>query len=346
MAGRKLSIGAVDIGGTKIATGLVNPSGRLIYRAQVETSRAGGEEAAEQVVSLSLQLVTEAKKRQLSVPAIGLCIPGLVEPDSGLVWAPNIKGWKDFKLLPFLRKNLGRVITVVSDRTAYVEGEAWRGAARGKKNVIYLAVGTGIGAGLMVDGRVMHGQSDLAGAAGWLALKPEFKSNYKKTGCFEAEASGQAFWRKSKELIRRRPEILAFSRQTEPAAIKNPVEVVGQAARAGQPEAVRLVEEIQAYLAMGVANLVSLFNPEMIVLGGGLFKSADLFFEPVRRKYKVWAQPLAAKEVEIVVSSLGQEAALFGCARSALNLFNNQQLAGQGKKMEKEIKQKNNKARK
>jgi glucokinase len=97
---------------------------------------------------------------------------------------------------------------------------------------------------------------------------------------------------------------------------------------------------------MGVANLVSLFNPEMIVLGGGLFKSADLFLEPVRKKFKRWAQPLASREVKIVLSSLGQEAALFGCARSALNLFNNQRLTGQGKKIGKEIKQKNYKARK
>jgi len=327
MKDKKLAIGAIDIGGTKIASGLVSPSGRLIDRAQIETSRAGGEEAAEQVVSLSLQLVAEARKKQLQVPAIGLCVPGLVEPDSGLVWAPNIKGWKNFKLLPFLRKNLGRVISVVSDRTAYVEGEAWQGAARGKRNVIYLAVGTGIGAGLMVDGLVIHGQSDLAGAAGWLALNPEFKSAYKRTGCFEAEASGQAFYRKSKELIKQRPEILAFGRQAERATIKNPVEIVGQAARAGQPEAVRLIEEIQNYLALGVANLGSLFNPEMIVLGGGLFKSADLFLEPVRKKFKRWAQPLAVKEVEIVVSSLGQEAALFGCARSALSCLNNQRPA-------------------
>ncbi len=328
-------LGAIDIGGTKIASGLVSTSGRLLFQAHLETPEAGGIEAAEAVVSLVLQLQAEARKRQLEVGAIGLCVPGLVNPASGLVWAPNIKDWKDFRLLPYLQKKLDCPFSAVSDRTAYVEGEAWRGAARGKKNVIYLAVGTGIGAGIIVDGRVIHGQSDLAGAAGWLALNPEFKASYQKTGCFEAEAGGWALYQQSKEFIRQHPEL--FSRQQrcqfEPA--KNPVEVLCEAARAGQPEAVKIVSKIQNFLAMGVANLVSLFNPEMIVLGGGLFKSADLFFEPVKKNFKLWAQPLAAEEVEIVLSSLGQEAALLGCARLALSLLDDHEQVGEDGKRKK-----------
>ncbi len=322
------ALGAIDIGGTKIASGLVSTSGRVVYKAQIETPPAGGKEAAEAIISLALQLQTEAKKRKLRVGAIGLCIPGLVNPASGLIWAPNIKGWKNFKLLPWLEKKVDSQFSAVSDRTAYVEGEAWRGVARGKKNVIYLAVGTGIGAGIMVDGRVIHGQSDLAGAAGWLALNPEFKPAYKRTGCFEAEASGRALFQKSKEFIRKQPELFASQHSRPSAAVKNPVEILCEAARAGQTEAVKVVGEIQKYLAMGVANLVSLFNPEMIVLGGGLFRSADLFFEPVKKKFKLWAQPLAAREVEIVLSSLGQEAALLGCARSALVLLDEKALKG------------------
>lgn len=98
------ALGAIDIGGTKIASGLVSTSGRVVYKAQIETPPAGGKEAAEAIISLALQLQTEAKKRKLRVGAIGLCIPGLVNPASGLIWAPNIKGWKNFKLLPWLEK--------------------------------------------------------------------------------------------------------------------------------------------------------------------------------------------------------------------------------------------------
>ena len=335
MENRRLVLGAIDIGGTKIASGLVSTSGQVLYRAQIETPVAGGKEAAEAVASLALQLQTEAGKRKFELGAVGLCVPGLVNPASGLVWAPNIKGWKNVKLLPWLQKKVDCPLSAVSDRTAYVEGEAWRGAARGKKNVIYLAVGTGIGAGIIVDGRVIHGQSDLAGAAGWLALNPEFKASYQKTGCFEAEAGGRALYQQSKEFIRQHPEL--FSRrqrcQFEPA--KNPVEVLCEAARAGQPEAVKIVSKIQNFLAMGVANLVSLFSPEMIVLGGGLFKSADLFFEPVKKNFKLWAQPLAAEEVEIVLSSLGQEAALLGCARLALSLLDDHEQVGEDRKRKK-----------
>jgi glucokinase len=332
MGNRRLVLGAIDIGGTKIASGLVSTSGQVLYRAQIETPAAGGKEAAEAVASLALQLQTEAGKRKFELGAVGLCVPGLVNPASGVVWAPNIKGWKNVKLLPWLQKKVDCPLSAVSDRTAYVEGEAWRGAARGKKNVIYLAVGTGIGAGLMVDGHVIHGQSDLAGAAGWLALNPEFKPAYKKVGCFEAEAGGRALYQKSKEFIQKQPEVLLSPQPRHFGTVENPVEFLCEAARAGQMEAVKVVGEIQKYLAMGVANLVSLFNPEMIVLGGGLFKSADLFFEPVKKKFKLWAQPLAAEEVEIVLSSLGQQAALLGCARSALMLLEDRDEIDKGRK--------------
>ncbi|MGB9863461.1 MAG: ROK family protein [Candidatus Saccharicenans sp.] len=319
----KKFIGAIDIGGTKIALALFTPSGKPVFRSRVRIDRRGGEEAVEQVISVYFQLEEEAREKNGQVAAVGLCVPGVVNPRTGSVWVPNIRGWKDFDLLKRLKKDIRGRLVVLSDRTAYVLGEAWKGAARGKNHVIYLAVGTGIGAGIMAEGRVIHGRSDLAGAVGWLALNPEFKPGYEKVGGWEWEASGQALERKAREFFRRHPELLnpvpAKNSSVHLSVNRTETEIFLEMARCGQAEAKKIIEEMQNYLAMGLANLISTFNPEMVVLGGGLFNSADLFYQPLKEKFKIWAQPLAAREVEIVLSPLGQEAALYGCAFAALN---------------------------
>ncbi|MDI6849633.1 MAG: ROK family protein [Candidatus Saccharicenans sp.] len=312
----KAMVGAIDIGGTKIASALFDRGGRPLFRTRVMVVPEGGRVVLEQVFSLFYQLKAEAEKRGGRLQGLGLCVPGVVNPVTGLVWAPNIKGWKDFPLVKHLRKKIDCPLAAISDRTAYVLGESWRGAARNKNNVIYLAVGTGIGAGIMADGAIIHGQADLAGAVGWLALNPKYDPGYAETGCFEREASGGALARKAVDLITACPGLFPVAENRRPDTAEA-VSIVCQAARRGQPEARRLVEEIQDYLAMGVANLVSTFNPEVIILGGGLFQSPDLFFEPLKEKFRRWAQPLAARSVSLKLSALGQEAAVYGCARSA-----------------------------
>lgn len=322
MKGRKKYIGAIDVGGTKIAAALFTLSGKAVFRSRAMIAEAGGQEAVEQIISLQFQLEAEAKRRDGRLIGTGLCVPGVVNPKTGLVWAPNVRGWKDFPLVSKLRNKIRAPVSVISDRTAYVLGEAWKGSARGKKNVIYLAVGTGIGAGIMADGLVIHGQGDLAGAAGWMALNREFKKEYKELGCFEWEASGGALSRKARILVESHPDIFsertATGNESGTESRMTAIERICLAARRREAIALKLVEEIQDYLAMGVANLVSILNPEVVVLGGGLFQSADLFFDPVKEKFKLWAQPLASKSVSIVLSALGQEAALYGCARAAL----------------------------
>ncbi|MGQ9801891.1 MAG: ROK family protein [Candidatus Saccharicenans sp.] len=308
-------VGAIDLGGTKIASALFNSGGQPVFRSRVPVSPEGGLAVLEEVISLYYQLEAEAARIKAQLKAVGLCVPGVVNPANGLVWAPNIPGWKDFQLLNHLRRNIGCPASVISDRTACVLGETWKGSAKNKKNVIFLAVGTGIGAGLMAEGVVIHGAGDLAGAVGWLALNREYLPEYAETGCFEWEASGGALARKARELLTRNPNLLPRTRLATPAA--DEVEIVCEAARQGKAEALELVREIQDYLAMGLANLISTLNPEVVVLGGGLFRSPDLFFEPLKKKFKKWAQPLAARSVKLVLSALGQEAALYGCARSA-----------------------------
>jgi glucokinase len=324
-----LFCGGVDVGGTKITAALFTREGEMAGREKVAIDKSGGGAAAAQVAERISVLAAAARSAGGRLAAVGVCVPGVVYPETGRVWAPNIPGWDEFPLLDRIREKppeneIGRErglvpdvpVVLDSDRSAYVAGEAWRGAAAGAKDAVFLAVGTGIGAGIISGGRLVRGHEAIAGAVGWFGLDPAFKPEYASMGCFEAEASGASVARKAgEELARGRPSSLRGRAGGADEAVT--AEAVAEAARAGDPLAREIVAGAVTYLAMGVANIVSLLNPETIVLGGGLFRAADLFLEPVRREFRRWAQPLAARTVRIEISALGEDAGLYGCGRLA-----------------------------
>jgi glucokinase len=306
----------IDVGGTKISAALSTSQGKMSCRLRVPIDKGRAETPARQILGLIRELEARVQKKGGVLPAIGLCIPGVVFARTGRVWAPNIPGWDRFPLRQRLAASTKTPLVMGSDRSAYVLGEQWCGAAKGKRDVVFLAVGTGIGAGILSGGRLIHGSGDIAGAVGWFGLDPRFKGEYASMGCFEAEASGGSIGRKARELLD----------QGEPSLIRDMVkggtekvtaETVARAARAGDPLASHVLNAAVMYLAMGIANIVSILNPEMIILGGGLFQAADLLLEPIRREFKKWAQPLAAKRVRLELSVLGEDAGLYGAGKLA-----------------------------
>jgi glucokinase len=298
---------------------LFTREGEISAGRKTTIDKAGGDAAATQVGGEIVALAEAARTAGGRLAAVGICIPGIVYSSSGKVWAPNIPGWDQYPLLEKIRglSPQGTVPLVLeSDRSAYVAGEAWRGAAAGARDAVFLAVGTGIGAGIISDGRIIHGHEDIAGAVGWFGLNPEFKPGYASMGSFEAEASGNSVARKARELLEKgRPSLMLEMAGGALEAVT--AEVVAEAARRGDAPAKDIVAGAVTYLAMGVANIVSILNPEVVVLGGGLFQAADIFLEPVRREFRRWAQPLAARSVRIELSALGAEAGLYGCGRLA-----------------------------
>jgi len=312
---KDFSIG-VDVGGTKVSSALFDGDGNLLSRNKVPLDRQGGEAAAGQVARVIQELEATALNLKGEVLAVGVCVPGIAYQRSGLVWAPNIPGWDHFPLRERILDQWKLPLLIDSDRSAYVLGEQWRGAARGLKDVVFLAVGTGIGAGILSGGRVVRGFEDIAGAVGWFGLNPAFKKEYAEMGCFEAEASGNSVGRKARQALQ--SGVPSEMTQIAGGTIDNvTAETVAAAARTQDPLALKLLEETAAYLAMGVANMVSVLNPEMVVLGGGLFQAGELLLEPVRREFVRWAQPLAARRVRLELSSLGEDAGLYGAGRLA-----------------------------
>ncbi len=308
--------GGIDVGGTKISAALFTIQGWMSGRRRVPLDRASADKPVRQISGLIRILENLARKKGGVLRGIGICIPGVVFARSGRVWAPNIPGWDHFPLRNRLAVETKTQLFLDSDRSAYVLGEQWRGAARGKKDVVFLAVGTGIGAGILSGGRLIRGCGDIGGAVGWFALDPRFQEQYAAVGGFEAEASGGSIGRKARDFLRA-GEISLIRDMVQGKIERVTAETVVAAARKGDSMALSILDTAVIYLGMGVANVVSILNPETVVLGGGLFRAADLLLVPVRKEFKRWAQPLAAKKVRIVLSALGEDAGLYGAAKLA-----------------------------
>jgi len=305
-------IGA-DLGGTKLSVAVFNDDGDILSR---EITPLGGRSGAD-VGALIVDRIKQINA-QHRAKSVGVCVPGLYRSNRGTVWAPNIAGWDDYPLLEELRSSLGADtrVTIDSDRAAYILGETWRGSARGANDAIFLAVGTGIGAGILAGGRLVRGHGDVAGAIGWLAVDRPFMQRYVQHGCLEDQASGPGLVRVARDLLG--PDLTydgVLSR-------KNPDELdtaaIFAAYEAGDRIAKGAIDNAIELWGMAVANLVSLFNPEIIVFGGGVFGPAVQFLDRIYAESKRWAQPIAIEQVKLVPSSLGSDAGLYGAGRLAM----------------------------
>jgi len=212
-----------------------------------------------------------------------------------------------------LKKALRMPVIVESDRNAAVIGETWRGAARGRSHAIVLMLGTGIGAGIFSAGRLVRGAHELSGCAGWMVVTDGHGKEARRVGQLESLAAGPAIARAAKKQLSRR---IGASRKAIPAKPINAYEVA-EAARRGDRVSSRVYLEAGRLLGYGVANLVSLFDPEIVVIGGGLAQASDLFLNALRKSMKERAQPISGKQVRVVTSELAGDANLLGVARLA-----------------------------
>ena len=305
-----MPVAGIDLGGTKLAVAAFSDDGDILHREVVPLAGRTGSAVGELIAS---QISTLEKTHGCT--AAGVCIPGLYRAASGTVWAPNIPGWEDYPLLDELRAAIDGAIAIDSDRAAYILGETWRGAARGARDAIFLAVGTGIGAGIVSDGRIIRGHGDVAGAIGWLALDRPFAPRFVQHGCFEDQASGPG-------LVRVALDLMATDTGYDGALLtRSAIDAshIFAAFADGDRIATRTLDNAIELWGMAAANLVSLFNPEMIVFGGGIFGPALQFLDRIKTEAKRWAQPIAIEQVEFVGSELGADAGLYGAGHLAIS---------------------------
>jgi glucokinase len=305
---------SIDLGGTKCAGALISEDGEIIYKNKEKISGLEGEKVSNVILSIILQLKGKLPSGYL-LAGVGISVPGISNLKNGTVWAPNILGWDHYPLHAYLEDKLGSemAVHIDSDRACCISGEVWQGAAKGFKNAIFLAFGTGIGAGILIDGKVLRGNSDIAGAIGWLALDHHYPEEYRQYGCFEYNASGDGLVRLAIDIFNRKHpdtslDISNLSAKDIFAAHKNNDEL-----------ALLTIDVAIDYWAKGVANLVSIFNPEIIIFGGGVFGPGLNFLDQIYERSKKWAQPIAIKEVKLVGGQLGVNAQLYGATHLVMD---------------------------
>src|SRR5690606_35873270 len=261
--------------------------------------------------------VVKSHCKKTDVKSIGVSVPGISRRETGTVWAPNIPGWDDYPLLKEIQDACPNVPVIIdNDRACCISGEIWRGNAKDCKDAIFLAVGTGIGAGILSGGQIVRGAHDIAGAVGWMALQKPFLMKYISYGCFEYYASGDGIARLTRELLNIRQEYKGTLRE---ASAELTAHHVFAAYEKNDPVAVTVIRECIEYWGMAVANLISIFNPEKIILGGGVFGPATKFIPRIGEEALKWAQPISASRVTLAQSALGGKAAIYGAAFLALN---------------------------
>ena len=321
---------ALDLGGTKLAAALVTPDGMAYDRRVTPLDGRRGRAVGSLIIDEVGRLLAAACASNRTVIAVGVSVPGIAHLQTGRVWAPNIPDWDDYPLRDEITAAVAEIpstvkaaltaatisegnsipVAIDSDRAAYILGEAWQGAARGCRDAIFLAVGTGIGAGILADGRVLRGVHGVAGAIGWLALDRPFTPDYAACGCFESHASGEGLAKVARRLLHEGPEVESSLRSIEHLTAYD----VFRALDAGDVLALRVVREAVEFWGMAAANLVSLFNPERIIFGGGVFGPALRLLPDIAAEARRWAQPISIQQVEFVPSQLGSDAGLVGAA--------------------------------
>jgi len=308
----------LDLGGTKLAAAILGEDGAIIHRAQAALEGRGGEAVGRLMTDHLAELLAYGRGHDLAIGAVGVSVPGIYHCEAGTVWAPNIPGWESYPLRDLLRAHagVGVALAIDSDRACSIRGEAARGAALGCAHAIFLAVGTGIGAGILVGGEVLRGAHDIAGAVGWMALDRPYRAEYEACGCFESRASGAGIARQARRRLAESPDHDGPLRRIDPARLT--AQDVFAASDQGDPLAEAVLADAVACWGMAVANLVSLFNPEAVVFGGGLFGPAARLLDRIVTEARRWAQPVSIQRVAIRVTALGPEACLYGTGQLAL----------------------------
>jgi glucokinase len=312
-AAKRRAIG-IDIGGTKIAAGVVTEAGSIIQALTVPTPQH-----QDQIVQAIAAAVSDLQRAHPDVAAVGVGAAGMVDWPSGHIrWAPN-NAYRDLPLQQLLTARSGLPTVVENDANAAAWAEATVGAGAGLGNVIALTIGTGIGAGIILNGELQRGDTGIAGEAGHIIVNPsgDEQCGCGATGCLEAMASGTALGRLGRRAAAVDPAGLLARLAGRAEDVTG--ETVHEAARQADPAALRLFDQIGYWLGAGIASLANVFDPQLVILGGGLVTTGDLLLVPARESFERFIFARAHRKVPpIVPARLGSQAGLTGAALLAL----------------------------
>ncbi len=312
---------AIDLGGTQFRVAAVTPTGQIIARAAYATR---ADQAPAVVIADLAQRTVEAVTRLAGRPIVGLGVaaPGPLDPVAGIVFqAPNLPLWHNVPLARELSQATGLQVVLGNDANLAALAEARCGAGQGAANLVYLTVSTGVGSGMVIDGRLLLGEHGAAAEAGHMAISLDGPlCGCGNRGCLEAYASGTAIARRANEVVAEgRPTILA-GRREEIEAID-----VAEAAEQGDELAREIIAEAGHALGIGVRNLLHLFNPSVVVIGGGVSRIGPRLWDPMWEVVNRDCMEQYRQGLKILPAALGDDSGLIGAGLLAHELLSDQQ---------------------
>ena len=303
----------MDVGGTKVAAGLVDANGEISSHMRVPmVSNLSAQEGLSAVLAAIAKVLANGTEH---VSGIGICAPGPLDPTTGVILnPPNVPCWRNFSLAEAVQKVYSVPVRVDNDANAAALAETRWGAARGYRNVFYATIGTGIGTGIIFDGHIFHGRTGAAGEGGHVSI--DYRGplcGCGKPGCIEVLASGTAIAKRARERIAAgcKSSILELAAKNLDAVTG---EVVGKAFAAGDPLATEILTETAEMIALWLGNMIDLLDPDIIVIGGGAAALFSPFFDYLRQRIPQLTVNPHANEVPIVSSRYGTDSGIAGGA--------------------------------
>ena len=304
----------VDIGGTKVAVGLVDHNGKILTQGRNPMVANGTAEAALQSVTDAIDSL--ASSAPGGIHSIGICAPGPLDPKTGVVLnPPNLPCWRDFPLAQRIVAKYHVPVRVDNDANAAALAETRWGAARGFRYVFYATIGTGIGSGIVLDGRIYHGNTGSAAEGGHVSI--DYRGpvcNCGKRGCIEILASGKAIGVRARAKLAAQPSHSAILELAHGDLTAVTSELVGQAFAAGDPLAREILLETVEVLVPWLGNIVDLLDPDVLVMGGGVAAMLQPFFGEIKNRLPAWCVNPRAADIPLVMAHYGADAGIAGGA--------------------------------
>lgn len=313
---------AIDVGGTKIAFSLVSQAGEVVSRIYLPTQASlGPKSGIARMLKVVKKLLQKTGLEISNLAGVSIAIAGIVDTKRGmLTYSPNLPGWHNIPLREIFARELDTKIYIINDASAAALGEYHFGAGKGYENIIYITISTGIGGGIIIGGCLYEGTNGCAGEIGHMIVDsngPE--CNCGNHGCLEALSSGTAITR----------DVVNKIKQGNPSSVlklaKNSMEnidarIIAEAAKKGDIIALNAIRQASYYLGLGLINLIHIFNPQLIVIGGGVSSIGNLYLLPAKKLVRERAFALPAKNVRIVRAKLGKNSGVIGAACLAFPL--------------------------
>ncbi len=306
-------IAGVDLGGTNIKAGLVTDAGEVLERHHIQTlAKRGAEAVAARICQVVKECMDKAGVEASHVRGVGVGSPGTIDLQNGVVlFSPNLPGWRDIPLRRMIEEGLRMPCFLDNDANVAALAEQWVGAGRGASSLVLFTLGTGIGGGIIMDGRIWHGANGVAGEVGHMSINPDGpRCNCGNYGCFEIYASATGMVKRMRESIAQGVGSSLGTRGDDFTA-----EDIYKAALAGDAAALDNIERTGRYLGLGASNIMHLVNPQVVVFSGGVTAAGDMLMAPLRDEARKRTLEASARNVKICFAELPNDAGIIGAAR-------------------------------